>query len=68
MKSTALRFFKDESGQDLIEYGLLALFIGVCAVAAWQSIPTKIMNAYLGWDNGVQNISACTPDPGGGGC
>ena len=68
MRSIARRFFGDESGQDVIEYALLALFIGVCAVAAWQSIPSKIFNAYSNWDTGVQNISACTPDPGGGGC
>ena len=68
MTSIARRFFKDECGQDVIEYALLALFIGVCAVAAWQTIPGKIGLAYLGFDNGVQGISACTPDPGGGGC
>lgn len=63
-----LQFIRDEDGQDLIEYALLACFIGVCAVVAWTNIPPKIAAAYLAWDSGVQNLSACTPDPGGGGC
>ena len=63
-----LRFIQDETGQDLIEYALLACFIGVCAVVAWTNIPPKIAAAYANWDSGVQTISCCTPDPGGGGC
>lgn len=63
-----LRFIHDDGGQDLIEYALLACFIGVCAVVAWTNIPPKIAAAYGTWDTSVQNLSACTPDPGGGGC
>ena len=62
------RFLRDDVGQDLIEYALLAAFIGVCAVVAWTSIPAKIALAYGVWDSSVQNLSACTPDPGGLGC
>ena len=68
MTNLLKRLLSEDRGQDVIEYALLALFIGVCAVAAWQSIPGKIGLAYLGFDSGVQGISACTPDPGGGGC
>jgi Flp pilus assembly pilin Flp len=63
-----LRFLKDDVGQDLIEYALLSAFIGVCAVAAWANIPDAIEGAYEGWDSSVQDLSSCTPDPGGGGC
>jgi Flp pilus assembly pilin Flp len=59
---------EDESGQDLIEYALLACFIGICAIVAWTNIPPKIAVAYSGWDSSVQVLSSCTPDPGGGGC
>ena len=65
---TILRFVKEDDGQDVVEYALLAAFIGVCAVLAWTNIPPKILNAYTNWDNTVQGISGCTPDPGGGGC
>jgi Flp pilus assembly pilin Flp len=57
-----------EDGQDLIEYALLSAFIGVCAILAWQNIPLAIEAVYLSWDGSVQNLSSCTPDPGGGGC
>jgi pilus assembly protein Flp/PilA len=63
-----LRFIEDESGQDIIEYALLAAFIGVCAVVAWTNIPPKIAAAYSNWDSSIQDLSDCTPDPGGGGC
>ena len=68
MKAMLRQFLFDEGGADLIEYALLAAFIGVCAVAAWIAIPPKIANAYKNWDTTVQTLSACTPDPGGGGC
>ena len=63
-----LGFLRDDGGQDVIEYALLSAFIGTVGVLAWQGIGVGIMNAYLGWDTGVQNISGCTPDPGGTGC
>jgi len=62
------RFVREENGQDIIEYALLAAFIGTVGLLAWQDIGVGIQNAYLGWDTGVQNLSSCTPDPGGGGC
>jgi Flp pilus assembly pilin Flp len=63
-----LRFFTEDDGADLIEYALLSATIGLCALAAWNLIPGKMLAAYVGWDTGVQNLSGCTPDPGGGGC
>ncbi|MGH9172893.1 MAG: Flp family type IVb pilin [Vicinamibacterales bacterium] len=63
-----LRFVCDDAGQDVIEYGLLSSGIALVGVLLWQTIGTGIFNAYTGWDTGVQGLSACTPDPGGGGC
>lgn len=37
---------KDESGQDLIEYALVAGLIAVGAVAAMSGLATKITNAF----------------------
>lgn len=68
MKTTVRRFLTDDGGADLIEYALLSAFIGVCAVVAWTNIPPHIAAAYTNWDASVQNLSSCTPDPGGGGC
>jgi Flp pilus assembly pilin Flp len=64
----AARLIRDEAGQDVIEYALLGAFIGTVGIFAWQNIGAGIAAAYGGWDTGVQGISSCTPDPGGGGC
>lgn len=63
-----VRLVREETGQDVIEYALLSAFIGTVGILAWQGIGAGIGTAYNGWDGGVQGISACTPDPGGGGC
>ena len=67
-KVMLLRFVKDDSGQDLIEYALLAAFIGICTITAWLNVPPAIAAKYAAWDASVQTISSCTPDSGGGGC
>ena len=48
------RLVTDESGQDLIEYGLLAALISVLAVVAITAVGTKIQGSY-------QNIQASIP-------
>ena len=58
----------DESGQDLIEYALLGAMVGVASALAWSVIVTTVGSVYGAADADVQNVSACTPDPGGGGC
>jgi Flp pilus assembly pilin Flp len=63
-----LRLIREEEGQDIVEYALLSAFIGVVGILVWQSIGGGIFNAYTGWDTGIQNLSKCTPDPGGAGC
>ncbi len=62
------RFLDDEDGQDLIEYALLSALIGIVGAVIWINIAAAIGIAFAGWDTGVQGLSACTPDPGGGGC
>ncbi len=39
-------FFNDESGQDLIEYALVAALVGLGSVAAMNSLATNIGTAY----------------------
>lgn len=62
------RLVREEAGQDILEYALLGAFIGTVGILAWQNIGSGIYNAYTGWDTGIQSLSSCTPDPGGGGC
>ena len=62
------RLIRDDSGQDVLEYALLGAFIATVGIVAWESIGVRIAAAYTGWDSGVQSLSSCTPNPGGGGC
>jgi Flp pilus assembly pilin Flp len=63
-----VRLIREADGQDIVEYALLAALIGTVGILAWQNIAGGIGTAYAGWDTGVQDLSSCTPDPGGAGC
>jgi Flp pilus assembly pilin Flp len=58
----------DDSGQDVIEYALLGAIVGIASIATWKLFATTVGNVYSAADTDVQNVSACTPNPGGGGC
>ena len=44
--STLMNLLRDESGQDLIEYALVAALIALGAIAAMNSVATGISNAF----------------------
>ncbi len=47
MNVRALRnLLREESGQDLIEYALVAAVIGLAAVAAMSSLANNVSNAF----------------------
>jgi pilus assembly protein Flp/PilA len=45
-KKLFLSLLQDESGQDLIEYALVAGLVGLAAVGAMSGLSTKISNAF----------------------
>lgn len=51
-----VRFVRDDKGQDLIEYGLLAGFISLVAMAAIRSVGEGINGAYKNINAGVASI------------
>ena len=57
------RFFTEETGQDVMEYALLAAFIGLVGIVAWNNISAELTAHYGGWGTSVNNLSGCTPDP-----
>jgi Flp pilus assembly pilin Flp len=65
MQRLIIRLMRVECGQDMVEYALLAAFIGTVGILTWQSIGTGIGSKYLGWDSGVQGLYS-PPDPGAG--
>jgi Flp pilus assembly pilin Flp len=50
------RLAADESGQDLVEYGLLAGIIGITSLIAYTSIPDAMGNAFQGWSSEVYDL------------
>jgi len=51
-------FMKDESGQDLIEYALVAGLIGLGAVVAMTGLSGKISNAFNSVGTSLANATA----------
>jgi Flp pilus assembly pilin Flp len=43
------RLIADESGQDLVEYALMAAFIGVAGYLVLMALGVDIFNAYQSW-------------------
>ena len=56
MKNLLNRFVRDEQGQDLIEYALLAGFISLVAVAMIRAVGTGVNNVYSGINSQVAAI------------
>ena len=64
MGSILKRLFRDDAGQDVIEYALLCAGIGIVGVAVWPAITAGIGAAYGNWDAQTQVIYE-TPNPSG---
>jgi pilus assembly protein Flp/PilA len=46
MKQTFLFFWRDEEGQDLVEYALAAGMVAVAAVAVMPTLSTVVSNVF----------------------
>ena len=62
MNEALRRLLSDDSGQDLIEYLLLASFMAIASWLGWQAIETAINTTYQSWDKASQAIWEA-PDP-----
>ena len=49
MKNLLVRFIREEEGQDIIEYALLAAFISIVAFTILQTIGTDVTTPWLRW-------------------
>jgi Flp pilus assembly pilin Flp len=56
------RFLRDDDAQELIEYALLGIFIGVVGVLVWNSIVTLLGVRYGEYNTNVQELWV-PPDP-----
>jgi pilus assembly protein Flp/PilA len=58
MKALFKRFVREEEGQDLIEYALLAGFISLVAILAIQGVGTGLNSVYNNINTTVSKIPA----------
>ncbi|MFB3855368.1 MAG: Flp family type IVb pilin [Vicinamibacterales bacterium] len=58
MKELLKRFVREEEGQDLIEYALLAGFISLAAVAAITAVGTALDTLYDNVTTQVNNAAS----------
>jgi Flp pilus assembly pilin Flp len=57
-----VRLVRDTDGQDLVEYGLLALFVGLAGAATFDVIVATLATLYRAFDTGIQALWE-PPDP-----
>ena len=65
MPNPLVRLWKDQKGQDLLEYALLLLLIALMLVASVSSLSQAVQNAFRTVTNSV--AAATTPGTGGNG-
>jgi pilus assembly protein Flp/PilA len=58
MKKHMKNLMNDDSGQDLIEYALVAALVGLGAVASMKSLATSIGTTFNGVGNALTNAVA----------
>ncbi len=55
VKGLAEQLWRQEEGQDLVEYGLLLVLVGLVAISSMQSIGSAISNIF---SNAANNMAA----------
>ena len=55
MKNLFIRLWKDEEGQDLVEYALLVVLVALGAVVAMRSLASAISDAF---SNAAANLTS----------
>ena len=55
MKNLIQRFIREEDGQDIIEYGLLAAFISIAAIAMIRLIGPRVLTFFTNVNTALQD-------------
>lgn len=61
MQNLIARFVREEEGQDLIEYALIATFVSLVAAAGAQALGTSLNGWYQAVSGSVDNMKAKVP-------
>jgi len=64
--TTLRRLWKEEVGQDLVEYALLVSFLALTGWAGWSVVRSALFTSYGVWDTHQQDLWVPL-DPAGGG-
>jgi Flp pilus assembly pilin Flp len=60
MKNLLVRFVRDEQGQDIIEYSLLAAFISISGYLILQAIGTNVNSIYTNVQTATSQAEAAS--------
>ena len=61
------RLVREDDGQDVVEYALLAALIGIVGYLALSGIATQVFNTYTSWQDPSAGVpSLWIPPPPGG--
>jgi Flp pilus assembly pilin Flp len=63
MKSILSRLAHDDSGQDIVEYALLAAFFGVVGYLVMPLIVTEASNTYTTWKDPATGVPSLWDPP-----
>jgi len=58
MKDFAIRFIRDEQGQDLVEYALIVAAVGLALITTVNTLSTAIVSLYSSITQGLASIGA----------
>jgi pilus assembly protein Flp/PilA len=61
MKNLFARFVREEEGQDIIEYALLAAFISIVAYTLLVGIGGDVQDIYTGVQTATTNAATAVP-------
>jgi pilus assembly protein Flp/PilA len=58
IKQILLRFWKEEDGQDLVEYALIVAAVGLALITTVNQLSTAIVSLYSSITQGLTSIGA----------
>jgi Flp pilus assembly pilin Flp len=66
-RSIGERFVREDDGQDVVEYALMAAFFGVVGYLALSQIGTAVLNTYTSWQDPASGVPSLwdPADPAG---
>jgi Flp pilus assembly pilin Flp len=68
MRGLLRRLVAEETGQDLVEYALLAAFIALASVVGVNALRAAMLTAYTSWNAATQSCWQMPAPGAGGGC